>query len=253
MEGIDSRIKEPEEIDLVVFRENLEDLYMGIEFEEGSEDARSMRHFLQDRGAETRKDSGYSIKPISRTGSERLIRRAFEYAEEKGYETVTAVDKANVMKYTDGLFMDVSKKVAADYDVDYEHVLVDNMAQQLVMRPEEYGVIATQNIYGDILSDLAGGLVGGIGMIPSANIGEKAAVFASVHGTAPDIAGENKANPAAVTLSGAMLLEHAGKGEKANNLRRAVREVVAAGNHVTSDLGGDASTMEMAEAIMEAI
>jgi isocitrate dehydrogenase (NAD+) len=251
VEGIPSRLSDPEDIDMVVFRENLEDLYAGIEFERGSDAARSLRQFLADHGDETRKDSGYSIKPISETGSERLIRRAFEYAVEHGREKVTTVDKSNIMKYTDGLFMDVAERVAGEYDVEHEHLLIDNMCQQLVMWPESYDVIATQNIYGDILSDLCGGLVGGIGVIPSANVGEDTGVFASVHGTAPDIAGENLANPTAVILSGAMMLEYVGDEREADRLRSAVFDVICEGTHVTGDIGGDASTDEMTEAIID--
>jgi isocitrate dehydrogenase (NAD+) len=249
--GVGSRITDAEDIDIVVVRENLEDVYAGIEFEQGTTHADDLRTFLDDRGHATRADSGYSIKPISRSGSERIIRHAFEYAETRGYDSVTAVDKANIMKYTDGLFMDVAGTVADDYDVAYDHVLVDNMAQQLVMHPEEFGVVVSQNLYGDILSDLTAGLVGGVGMIPSANIGDEAAVFASVHGTAPDIAGENRANPAAVILSAAMLLDHLGEAADATRLREAVRAVVAAGDHVTADLGGDASTETMTAAIID--
>lgn len=251
MPGVSSRVTDPEDIDLVVVRENLEDVYAGIEFEQGSEDAESLRSSLAKHGYETPEDSGYSIKPISRSGSERIIRHAFGYAEENEREKVTVVDKSNIMKYTDGLFMEVGDAVAKEYDIDHEHVLVDNMAQQLVMNPEQFDVIVSQNLYGDILSDLAAGLVGGVGMIPSANIGENAAVFASVHGTAPDIAGENKANPAALIRSAAMLLEHIGEQDEAERLEDAVRSVVAAGDHVTADLGGDASTDEMTDAVID--
>lgn len=253
MEGVSSRIRDPEGIDTVIFRENLEDLYAGIEFEEGSTPAHELRHFLQENGHRVRQDSGYSIKPISRSGSERLIRRAFEYAVEHGREKVTVVDKSNIMKYTDGLFMEVAERVAEDFDVEYEHVLVDNMCQQLVMRPEEYGVIATQNIYGDILSDLAAGLVGGLGVVPSANLGDEHAVFASVHGTAPDIAGQGVANPMAVVLAGAMLADHLGAEEEGDRIRAAVEEVVHSGETLTADMGGDASTEEVTDAIIGAL
>lgn len=248
--GVSSRITDPGNIDMVVVRENLEDVYAGIEFEEGSEDAERLRDALSKHGFDTPEDAGYSIKPISRSESERIIRHAFEYAEEQGRETVTVVDKANIMKYTDGLFMQIGDKIARDYDIDHEHVLVDNMAQQLVMRPEQFDVVVTQNLYGDILSDLAGGLVGGIGMIPSANIGESAAVFASVHGTAPDIAGENKANPVALIRSAVMLLDHIGEEREAERLQNAVETVVEEGATVTADLGGSASTEEMTDAII---
>jgi isocitrate dehydrogenase (NAD+) len=253
MPGVPSRIDDPDAIDIVVVRENLEDVYAGIEFEEGSDDAKSLRDALAKHGFRTRDDSGYSVKPISRTGSERVIRHAFEYAEDHGREKVTVVDKSNIMKYTDGLFMRTGDDVADDYNIDHEHLLVDNMAQQLVVHPEQFDVIVSQNLYGDILSDLTAGLVGGVGMIPSANIGDEAAVFASVHGTAPDIAGENRANPTAVILSAAMLLDHIGEEQEADRVRGAVRSVVAAGNHVTADLGGDASTDEMTAAILDAM
>lgn len=251
MDGVASRIDDPSDIDIVVVRENLEDLYSGIEFEKDSDDAAELSSFLETNGFELPVKPGYSIKPISEAGSERLIRRAFEYAVEHGRKKVTVVDKANIMKHTDGLFMDVGERVAAEYDIAYEHLLVDNVAQQLVLRPEEFDVIATQNIYGDILSDLAGGLVGGIGMIPSANLGDETGVFASVHGTAPDIAGEGVGNPAAVILSGAMLLDHAGYEDEASRVRKAVRTVVSDGNAVTPDLGGDGSTETMTDAIID--
>lgn len=250
VEGVKTRIRDPQDIDIVVVRENLEDLYSGVEFETGTDDAAEMTRFLEDHGFTLPDAPGYSIKPISPTGSERVIRKAFEFAQEHGRDKVTVVDKANIMKYTDGLFMEVGEEVAEDYDIDYEHLLVDNVAQQLVMRPDTFDVIATQNIYGDILSDLASGLVGGIGMVPSANIGEDTDVFASVHGTAPDIAGEGVANPAAVILSGAMLLDHVGREEHADNIRAAVQTVVARGDTVTADLGGNASTKEMTDAII---
>jgi len=253
MAGVSTRIRDPEDIDMVIFRENLEDLYAGIEFEEGSPGARELRKLLADHDHSTREDAGYSIKPISRTGSERLIRRAFEYAAENGRERVTVVDKSNIMKYTDGLFMEVAERVAEDYDVGYEHVLVDNMCQQLVMRPEEYGVIATQNIYGDILSDLAAGLVGGLGVVPSANLGDEHAVFASVHGTAPDIAGQGVANPMAVILAGAMLADHLDAQDDGDRIRTAVADVVRSGETLTADMGGSASTEAVTDAIIDAL
>jgi isocitrate dehydrogenase (NAD+) len=251
MPGVGSRIRDPEDIDMVVVRENLEDLYSGIEFEQGQAGTDRLATLLHEEGFSPAQESGYSIKPISRGGSERLIRRAFEYAAEHDREKVTVVDKANIMKYTDGLFMEVGEEVAADYDIEHEHLLVDNVAQQLVMDPERFDVIATQNIYGDILSDLCGGLVGGIGMIPSANLGEDVGVFASVHGTAPDIAGEGLANPSAVILSSAMLLDHVGEEEAGDRVRSAVETVVGRGETVTGDLGGDASTSAMTDAIIE--
>ncbi len=248
--GVRSRLTRPEDVDIVVFRENLEDLYSGIEFEEGTDEAAAFRKFLAENSFDTPQDSGYSVKPISRKGSRRLIRRAFEYAEENDRDRVTIVDKANIMKYTDGMFMEMGEEVAEEFDIEHEHLLVDNVAQKLVMEPERFDVIATQNIYGDILSDLCGGLVGGIGMVPSANLGDETAVFATVHGSAPDIAGENRANPAAIILSAAMLLDYAGKEDEADRLRQAVEDVVRKGENVTADLGGDASTDEMADVIL---
>ncbi len=251
MPGVASRIRDPGDIDMVVVRENLEGLYAGIEFEQGQARTDRLATLLHEEGFSPAQESGYSIKPTSRKGSERLIRRAFEYAEWHDREKVTVVDKANIMKYTDGLFMEAGEEVAADYDIEHEHLLVDNVAQQLVMDPERFDVIATQNIYGDILSDLCGGLVGGIGMIPSANLGEDVGVFASVHGTAPDIAGEGLANPSAVVLSSAMLLDHIGEEDAAECVRSAVETVVGRGETVTGDLGGDASTSAMTDAIIE--
>lgn len=255
MPGVGSRVTGAEDIDLVLFRENLEDVYAGIEFEQGTETAEVFRKFLIENRHETPTDAGYSIKPISRTGSERIIRHAFEYAAAHGREKVTVVDKANIMKHTDGLFMQVGEQVAEEYGIEHEHVLVDNMAQQLVMRPEAYDVIVTQNLYGDILSDLGAGLVGGVGMIPSANIGEDAAVFASVHGTAPDIAGEGKANPTALIRSAAMLLEHVGEDAAAERLEQAVSTVIAGQEEtvLTPDLGGNGSTDTLTNAVIDAV
>ncbi len=251
LDGIPSRLTAPEDIDLVVVRENLEDLYAGIEFGPDS-DAAAFREFLADHGHETAEDTSYSVKPISRTGAERIVRHGFELAEREGYDRVTAVDKANIMKATDGMFMDVAAQVAEDYDVDYEHVLVDNMAQQLVLEPERYGVVVTQNIYGDILSDLTAGLVGGIGVAPSVNRGDDAAVFATVHGTAPDIAGTGRANPTALCRSAAMLLDHIGDPDSADRVRAGIEAVLRDGP-VTPDLGGDATTAEMTDAIVGAM
>lgn len=251
--GVATRITDPGQVDVVVVRENLEDLYAGIEFAPGEDGHQRFRNLLKEHGHGTTKDTAFSVKPISRRGSERVIRRAFEYAEEHAREKVTVVDKANIMKATDGLFMEVGEEVADDYAVDYEHVLVDNMAQQLVLQPEAYDVIVTQNIYGDILSDLTGGLVGGIGLMPSGNMGEETAVFESVHGTAPDIAGEGVADPTALVRAGAMLLRHVNEQDAARRVEQAVETVVADGRHLTPDLGGDASTDEMTDAIIEAI
>ncbi len=250
MDAVPSRIDDPDDIDIVIVRENLEDLYTGIEFDVEEGDA--LTALLRENGHEPPEDAAYSIKPISRRGSERVIRHAFDYAAEHGRGKVTVVDKANIMKATDGLFMAVGEAVAAEYDIEHEHLLVDNMAQQLVMHPEDYDVIATQNIYGDILSDLAAGLIGGVGVVPSANIGDDTAVFASVHGSAPDIAGTGQANPVALIRSGAMLLDHIGEEDAAAALRDALSTVTASGP-VTPDIGGAATTEEVAAAVIEAM
>lgn len=247
--GVPSALTDPEQVDLVVVRENLEDLYAGIEFSPGGD----MQAFLASHGHDLPDDAAYSVKPISRTGSERLIRHAFEHAEQHGRDSVAVVDKANIMKETDGLFMDVGEQVAEDFPaIAHQHVLVDNMAQQLVMHPGDYDVIATQNIYGDILSDLAAGLVGGVGIAPSANVGTDAAVFASVHGTAPDIAGTDAANPTALIRSAAMLLRHLDEEAEADALESALHRVLANGPR-TRDLGGDASTTGFTDAVIAAL
>lgn len=251
--GVSSRIDDPDAIDIVVVRENLEDVYAGIEYGPDADGVDRLRSLLQDTGHATPEETAYTIKPMSRAAAERIIRHAFEYAAEHGRDRVTSVDKANIMKATDGLFMEVAEEIAAEYDVDHEHILVDNMAQQLVLRPEAFNVVVTQNLYGDILSDLAAGLVGGVGLAPSANVGDDAAVFASVHGTAPDIAGENAANPTALIRSAALLLEHGGYTQAADNVRSALRAVIAeAGDDVlTPDMGGTGSTDSVTRAVID--
>ncbi|MCL6430666.1 MAG: isocitrate/isopropylmalate dehydrogenase family protein [Anaerolineae bacterium] len=227
-----------EQVDLVIVRENMEDLYAGIEHE-----------VIPDVACE-------SIKVITRPASERIVRFAFEYARRNGRRKVTAVHKANIMKLTDGLFLKVAQEVAREHpDIAFEDRIVDNMCMQLVQKPELYDVLVLPNLYGDIISDLASGLVGGLGVAPGANIGEQWAVFEPVHGSAPKYAGQNVANPTATILSGALMLRHLGEVEAAERVEHAVREVIGEGRHVTRDLKpapDDASavgTQEMAEAI----
>jgi isocitrate dehydrogenase (NAD+) len=229
MKGVETRY---DNVDLIIVRENTEDLYAGIEHRVGP-------------------DAAESIKIITRAASQRIARYAFEYAVKNGRRKVTAVHKANIMKLSDGLFLESCGQVAADYvgRVEYEDRIVDNMCMQLVQKPELYDVLVLPNLYGDIVSDLAAGLVGGLGVAPGANIGEKAAVFEPVHGSAPKYAGQNKANPTALILSGALMLRHLGELAAADAVESAVREVIAAGETVTYDLGGTAGTREFGEAV----
>lgn len=221
-----------ENIDLVIVRENTEDLYAGIEHRVG-------------------RDAAESIKIITRPASERIVRYAFELAQREGRKKVTAVHKANIMKFTDGLFLECARKVAADYPaVMFEDMIVDAMSMKLVQMPEKYDVLVMPNLYGDILSDLAAGLVGGLGVAPGANIGDEVAVFEPVHGSAPKHAGMNRVNPLATILSGVMMLRHLGEMDAADRIMRAVAAVLAEGRDVTYDLGGSAGTSRMADAII---
>jgi isocitrate dehydrogenase (NAD+) len=222
-----------EDVDLVIVRENTEDLYAGIEHMVG-------------------KDAAESIKIITRAASERIARFAFEYAVANGRRKVTAVHKANIMKLSDGLFLESCRTVAADYAgrIEFEDRIVDNMCMQLVQKPELYDVMVLPNLYGDIVSDLCAGLVGGLGVAPGANIGTEASVFEPVHGSAPKYAGLNKANPTALLLSGVLMLRHLGEQDAAVRVETAVREVIAEGKATTYDLGGPAGTREFADAII---
>ncbi|RMF91057.1 MAG: isocitrate/isopropylmalate dehydrogenase family protein [Methanobacteriota archaeon] len=229
-EGVPSRY---EDVDLVVVRENTEGLYSGIE---RIDDGRTRAE---------------SVNLITREGSERIVRFAFDYAKKEGRGKVTAVHKANILKATGGLFLEVAREVAEGYpDVEFEDRIVDNMAMQLVKNPGQFDVIVTTNLFGDILSDLCAGLVGGLGLAPSANIGDGIAVFEPVHGSAPKHAGKNRVNPTATILSSVLMLRHLGEREAAGDVLDAVREVLKEGKTVTYDLGGSASTYEMAEAIV---
>ncbi|MDI6759145.1 MAG: isocitrate/isopropylmalate dehydrogenase family protein, partial [Candidatus Omnitrophota bacterium] len=226
-------------IDLVVVRENSEDLYAGIEFEEGKEETKGIIAKIGEYSKKKiRLDSGISIKPISKYASERIIRFAFEYALRNNRRKVTAVHKANIMKFTDGLFLETARLVSKDYEgkIVFENVIVDNMAMQLVQKPHNFDVLVLPNLYGDIISDLCAGLVGGLGLAPGANIGDGIAVFEAVHGSAPKYKGMNKVNPVAMILSGALMLKHIGENKAAERLENAVREVIAEGKFVTYDL-----------------
>ncbi|MEM3402881.1 MAG: isocitrate/isopropylmalate dehydrogenase family protein [Candidatus Hadarchaeales archaeon] len=249
------------DVDLVVIRENTEDLYAGIEFQEGRRETKDFMEFIRERIGETiAEDSGVSLKTISRSASERIVRFAFNYARRHGRKKVTAVHKANILKFTDGLFLEVARRVAADFpDIAFEDRIVDNMCMQLVQKPQLYDVIVAPNLYGDILSDLCAGLVGGLGIAPSANVGDEFAVFEPTHGSAPKYAGMNKVNPTATILSAAMMLEHLGEVEAARKIEVAVEKVISEGKWVTYDLKEDpndpsaAGTREMAEAIAREI
>lgn len=231
-EGVKSRY---DNIDLVIFRENTEDLYAGVE------------HMVSEDIAE-------SIKIISKKASDRIVRAAFEYAREHNRKKVTAVHKANIMKLSDGLFLKCARSIAEEYkDIEFEDVIVDAMSMKLVIEPEKYDVLVMPNLYGDILSDMAAGLVGGLGMLPGANIGEDGAVFESAHGSAPDIAGQNKANPSAIILSAVMMLQHIGESDAAEKIQKSLAKVIKEGKHVTIDLGGTAGTSEFTEAIINEI
>lgn len=244
--GVKSRFKD---IDLVVVRENTEDLYAGVEYAPGSPEAQQIIALSKNK---IRPESAISIKPISRFGSERIVEFAFEYARAHKRRKVTAVTKANIMKFTDGLFLETARTVAGRYPgIEYEERLIDNMCMQLVQKPELYDVIVLPNLYGDILSDLCAGLVGGLGVAPGANFGTEMAVFEAVHGSAPKYKGLNKVNPTALILSGQLMLEHIGETDAARRLAAAVAAVIAEGKHVTYDMGGSAGTREMGDAIIQ--
>ncbi len=230
--GVPSRFQG---VDLVIVRENTEDLYAGLE------------HRIVPGVVE-------SLKIITAVASERIARFAFEHARAYGRRKVTAVHKANIMKMSDGLFLECTRKIAGDFpDIPYDEKIVDNACMQLVMRPEQFDVLLLPNLYGDIVSDLAAGLVGGLGVVPGANLGERVAVFEAVHGSAPDIAGQNKANPTALLLSGLMLLRHLGERTAADVVFGALSRVFTTGTALTSDLGGSATTTEFTEAVIREI
>lgn len=252
-----------DDVDLTIVRENSEDLYAGVEFEEGSEAAGKFIQFCADEGAGViRPDSGISIKPISITATQNIVRYAFDYAVKHGRKKVTAAHKANIMKYSDGLFLRVAREVAKEYEgkVEFDDRIIDAFCMNMVIDPAQFDVVVFPNLYGDIASDLAAGLVGGLGIAPGANIGKEYAVFEAVHGSAPDIAGQNKANPTAEIMSAAMMLDHLGELEIAERIRRGVRAVYADGTVLTGDIrkatgssAPAASCTEFTDALVAAI
>ncbi len=227
-----------DDLDFIIVRENTEDIYAGIEFEKGTPDA---QHLIDEISGllkkKIRPDSGLSIKPISVSGSERIVQFAFDYARKNGRRKVTAVHKANIMKFTDGLFLSVARQVAErNSDIEFEDRIVDNMCMQLVLRPKEYDVLCCPNLYGDIISDLGAGMIGGLGLAPGANIGTNGAVFEATHGSAPKYAGQNRVNPMAVMLSGVLMLRYLEEAVAADALEKAISNVIALGENVTYDL-----------------
>ncbi len=226
-------------VDLVIVRENTESLYAGIEFERGKPETAAMVQYINEHSRSGKiksgaDETGLTIKSISVGATERIVRFAFDYARQNGRRRVTSVHKANILKFTDGLFLEVSRQVAREYpDIEFDDRIVDNMCMQLVQKPEQYDVLVLPNLYGDILSDLAAGLVGGLGVAPGANIGPEGAVFEATHGTAPKYKGLNKVNPTALILSGMLMLRHLKETSAAERLERAVSEVIAEGRHMS--------------------
>jgi isocitrate dehydrogenase (NAD+) len=255
-EGVRTRFPET---DIVIVRENTEDLYAGIEFERGTEENRKLTRFLADElDSPVREGSGISIKPISEFGTDRIVESAFDYAEQYGRRKVTAAHKANIMKHTDGLFLDVARQVAERHpDIEFEDRIIDNLCNQLVSRPEEYDVIVLPNLYGDIVSDLGAGMIGGLGLAPGGNIGTEAAMFEATHGSAPKYKGQNKVNPTALMLSGVLMLRHLDELEAADRLEAAIASVIKKGDKVTYDLKptrddpSAVGTSEFADAVIE--
>ncbi|MSR48146.1 MAG: isocitrate/isopropylmalate dehydrogenase family protein [Planctomycetes bacterium] len=255
-QGVRSRY---DKIDLVIVRENTEDLYAGIEFKRDTPEAARIIEVIKELspGAKIREHAGISIKPISVEGARRIVEFAFDFAEKNGRKKVTAVHKANIMKFTDGLFLEVAREVATKHPkIEFEDRIVDNMCMQLVQYPERYDVLVLPNLYGDIISDLCAGLIGGLGVAPGANIGLNGAMFEAVHGSAPKYANQNKVNPTALILSGALMLEYLGEKLAADRVQKACAAVIADGKDVTYDMrtAGDSrkpvGTKEMADAII---
>jgi isocitrate dehydrogenase (NAD+) len=242
-------------VDLVVIRENTEDLYQGIEFERGSPEAAELRaELLRLSGQEVREDAGITVKPISVTGARRIVRFAFEFVRANRRGRITLGHKANIMRFSDGLFLSIGhEEAAANGDVAFEDMQIDQLSMRLTREPEVFDVLLLPNLYGDILSDLCAGLVGGLGLAAGANLGWEYAVFEPVHGSAPDIAGRGLANPIAMILSGAMLLRHLGEPDRASSVETAVDRVLAQGEVRTADLGGTSSTDDVARAVAKAL
>jgi isocitrate dehydrogenase (NAD+) len=255
-EGVRTRF---EDVDLVIVRENTEDLYAGIEYEQGQPETVELIEWIESKGGTLRHaDAGISIKPLSVSGTRRVVQFAFDYARRNGRRKVTAVHKANIMKFTDGLYLQVARDVAEENpDIEFDDRIVDNMCMQLVQRPDEYDVLVLPNLYGDIVSDLAAGMIGGLGMAPGANFGEQAAIFEPTHGSAPKYAGQNKVNPVAMMLSGMLMLRHLDEVEAADRLESAIADVIREGASVTYDMKPTrddptaVGTSEVADAIID--
>jgi len=255
-EGVRTRF---DDVDLIIVRENTEDLYAGIEYEQGKPETRELIDWIEAHGGKLRHDdAGISIKPLSVSGTRRIVQFAFDYARRNGRRKVTAVHKANIMKFTDGLYLHVAREVAEENsDVEFDDRIVDNMCMQLVQRPDEYDVLVLPNLYGDIVSDLAAGMIGGLGMAPGANFGQDAAIFEPTHGSAPKYAGQNKVNPMAMLLSGMLMLRHLDETEAADRLESAIADVIREGASVTYDMKPSredptaVGTSEVADAIID--
>lgn len=254
--GVPSRY---EKVDIVVVRENTEDLYSGIEFEKGTPEAARLLSLIADTMEnKVRKDSGFTIKSISETGTRRIVKFAFEYARQNNRKKVSAIHKANIMKFSDGLFLSVAREVARDYeDIEFEDVIVDTLSMRLVLHPEQFDILVLPNLYGDFISELCAGLVGGLGMAPGANIGDEIAIFEPTHGSAPKYAGKNKVNPIAMMLSGVLLLRYLEEKEAADRVEKAITSVLAEGKYITYDLKKDRNdptavgTSQVADAVIE--
>ena len=255
-EGVRTRF---EDVDLVIVRENTEDLYAGIEYEQGRPETLELIEWIEAQGGTLRHgDAGISIKPLSVSGTRRVVQFAFDYARRNARSKVTAVHKANIMKFTDGLYLQVAREVAEENaDIEFDDRIVDNMCMQLVQRPDEYDVLVLPNLYGDIVSDLAAGMIGGLGMAPGANFGQDAAIFEPTHGSAPKYAGQNKVNPMAMMLSGMLMLRHLEEAEAADRLESAIADVIREGASVTYDMKPArddptaVGTSEVADAIID--
>ena len=258
-EGVRTIFKD-EDVDIVIVRENHEDLYAGVEFEKGKPETEKLREFIKENeGTELREDIGVTIKAISVFGTQRIVREAFEYAKAYGRKKVTLAHKANIMKFSDGLFLKVGTEIAENEypDIEFEERIIDNLCNQMVSRPAEYDVIVLPNLYGDIVSDLAAGMIGGLGVAPGANIGTEGAIFEATHGSAPKYKGQNKVNPTALLLSGVLMLRHLDETEAADRMEKGIAEVIRKGDKVTYDLKPSrddpsaVGTSEFADAVIE--
>jgi isocitrate dehydrogenase (NAD+) len=243
------------DVDIIVVRENTEDLYSGIEFEEGKTETAKLRELVAETtGDRVGEDAGISLKVISESASRRIVKFAFEYARANKRKKVTAGHKANIMKFSDGIFLAAARELAKEYtDIEFEDRIVDNLCMQLVKRPQQFDLLVLPNLYGDIVSDLCAGLVGGLGLAPGANLGDEIAVFEATHGSAPKYKGQNRVNPMSMMLSGVMMLKHIGEAEAAAKLEKAIAQVIAEGKNVTYDIKptGPVGTSQVAEAVIE--